>query len=213
MMNYTENTHSSTPVPLSPVSRVDNQQPIIEELAELALQNGRKVGRTDAKRVLTQAEQRKGARLTRAEMREAISPLCVARLQEAKTGDKPEIWYTGWHQGYMHIYLDAEQRAESEPVAPQTDVQRDPVPVVLGTTFFRRAVIQTEDMDELALGIVCGQESGVDLQHDQAFITTNDLAAVFFDTVNCSEPEPFTVGFLIGFVDALLRARKTYPHG
>jgi hypothetical protein len=74
-------------------------------------------------------------------------------------------------------------------------------------------MIETESVHDLKLGILRGQDAFVDLQYERDSISSHDLAYYFTDTVNSSEPEAFNVGFIVGLVDALLRARKTYPRG
>ena len=108
------------------------------------------------------------------------------------------------------LLAQAEQR-KGVPL-PATDLQEERAPVA-GTHTFRKAVIETESRDDLRLGILCGQDCFVDLHSENASITSNHLAALFIETMKSDEPEPFNVGFLVGFVDALLRARKTYPRG
>ena len=209
MMNYIENTHSSTHVPSLPVLCIQNQELATEPRPVPTKQQGHEAGQADARRVLAEAEQSKGAPLTEREMREAIHPLFMARLEESKTSNKGQAWYHGWCQGYILALLEAERQAKP---LPGTDLQEEVVPVP-GTLTFRKAVIQTESMDDLKPGILCGQDCFVDLHCENPSITSKQLAMLFIEFMSSDEPEPFNVGFLMGFVDALLRARKTYPLG
>ncbi len=110
----------------------------------------------------------------------------------------------------------------TEPLPEMTQQQVPPLPVAnpqpelllgAGTLTFRRATIETESMDDLDDGIICGQVSGVDLLCEEVPLTSKHLAPLFTETMQSGEPEAFNVGFIVGLVDALLRARKTYPHG
>jgi hypothetical protein len=80
---------------------------------------------------------------------------------------------------------------------------------VAETVTIRRAVIETESIDLLNSGIICG----VDLLYENSSITSKDLADLFAQTMDSDEPEALNVGFILGVVDTLLRARKTYPRG
>jgi len=55
-----------------------------------------------------------------------------------------------------------------------------------------------------------GKTPSLTTAYESLSITRHGLAYIFVDTMNSGEPEAFNVGFLIGLVDALLRARKTY---
>jgi hypothetical protein len=145
-------------------------------------------------------------------MREAIHPLFMARLEEVRTSDKLREWYNGWCCGYTQALLDAERTAAPEPSTSMADLQPDVLPVA-GTVPIRRAVIETESVDDLRLGIVCGQDSYVDFRNGNASMKSHDLARLFAETINSEETEAFNVGFIVGVVDALLCARKTYPRG
>ena len=212
MLNYTENTHVSTNVPPLPVLHIQNQECVTEPLPEMTKKLGREAGQADARQVLAQAEQHKGTPLTEREMREATHPLFMARLEEVETSDKPKEWYNGWCCGYIQALLDAERTAVPEPPTSMADLQPD-VLLVAGSVPIRRAVIETESVDDLRIGIVCGQDSYVDQSYENASIKSHDLACLFAETINSDETEAFNVGFIVGLVDALLRARKTYPRG
>jgi len=104
-----------------------------------------------------------------------------------------------------------QKQGQPKPPIQSTDPQPE-VLSALETLTFRKAVIETECPTELRKGIVCGQACSVDLIHEA--VTSKDLAHLFAETMNSSdEPEAFNVGFIIGMIDALLRARKTYPRG
>jgi hypothetical protein len=97
------------------------------------------------------------------------------------------------------------------PPTPETNPTSVALPGPLTLTF-RRAVIETESIDDLDDGIICGQVSCVDhAYYEDAVLSTHKLSLLFAETINSGEGEAFTVGFIIGVVDALLRARKTYP--
>ena len=55
--------------------------------------------------------------------------------------------------------------------------------LVAGTVPFRKAVIETESSHDLTEGIICGQVSGVDLNYENASITSHDLAHLFTETM------------------------------
>jgi hypothetical protein len=212
MLNYTESTHSSTPVPFLVVPCIKEPEALTEPLPETAKQQGREVGQADARQVLARAKQHKGAPLTKPEMQEAAYPLVMARLEEVETSDKPKEWYNGWGCGYMQALLDAERTAAPEPPTSMANLQPE-VLLVAGSVPIRRAVIETESIDDLRFGIVCGQDCYVDLSSENSSIRSHDLACLFAETMESSEPEAYNVGFVVGVVDALLCARKTYPRG
>jgi hypothetical protein len=99
---------------------------------------------------------------------------------------------------------------EQSKAAPSADTQPEALPVT-GIIAIRRATIETENVHDLNEGILYGQEAYVDHSYDLSSLTSRDLACLIAKTMQCDESEAFKVGFLIGLVDALLRARKTYP--
>jgi hypothetical protein len=108
--------------------------------------------------------------------------------------------------------LSAPPLPTKAPPTRSTDLQPNVLPVP-GTFAFRKAVIETESVEELSEGIVCGQACLIDLMSENPSLTSKHLARLFIEIMCSNEPEAFNVGFLMSLVDALLRARKTYPHG
>jgi hypothetical protein len=102
------------------------------------------------------------------------------------------------------------EQPKAAPEPPGANMQPEVLPVA-GIIAIRRATIETENAHDLNEGIICGQESYVDHSYDFSSLTSHDLARLILETMQRDESEAFHMGFLIGLVDALLRARKTYP--
>ena len=212
MLKHPESTPTSTPVPLLPVLCIQTQEGLTEPL-RTPKQQGREAGQTEATQMLAQAEQAKGAALTQGEIRDALHPLLMARLEDVKTKEKPQEWWNGWYSGAIETCFEAERQAAPEPSEEVADFQVEVV-LVPGSLPFRKAVIETESLHDLKMGIECGQEYAVELRDEPAPLSSHDLACLFAETINSEEvAEAYSVGFLLGVVDGLLRARKTYPRG
>lgn len=81
-----------------------------------------------------------------------------------------------------------------------------------GTVTFRKAVIETEHPADFLMGIECGQAYFVD---KGILITRQMLTKLCLELTEGDEdiPEAYYMGYLVGFIDALLCARKAYPRG
>src|SRR6266849_5481819 len=74
----------------------------------------------------------------------------------------------------------------------------------LGTVTFRKAMIATNNADGFLMGIECGQACYVEEDHPVTSKVLVDLCAEVVDNDD-DLPEDYLVGFLVGYLDALLR--------
>lgn len=105
-----------------------------------------------------------------------------------------------------------EQSTESLPVTAQQQGKE----AGQGIVTFRKAVIATNNAEGFLTGIECGQACGQACYVDEDYpITSKVLVDICAEVVdNAGDlPEDHLIGFLVGYLDALLRARKTYPRG
>lgn len=217
-----ECTDAGTIVPCSAASEQPITEPLIpisplHEVEEICFalpldqieERGREAGRTDARQTLDQAQQRQDEALTRQDILAAFHALFTVRLKESSaTNEQAKPWYNGWFQGYTDIMIQAKKAAPLPSVPLVEQLGQDEAFVIEGTVTFRKASIQTDDMKELTVGIECGQASFVD---DHRPITSRLLLEFFESVVGADDPEAYDVGFILGFIDALLHNRKTYP--
>ncbi len=98
---------------------------------------------------------------------------------------------------------------------------REPLPKVaepqgrepgLGTVTFRKAVIVTNNADGFLVVIECGQACYIEEDHP---VTSTVLVDLFAEVIDHDDDlsEGYPIGFIVGFLDALFRDRKTYPLG
>ena len=73
-------------------------------------------------------------------------------------------------------------------------------------------MIATNNADGFLTGIECGQACYVEEDYPITSKVLVDLCAEVVDNVD-DLAEDYLIGFLVGYLDALLRARKTYPRG
>ena len=66
--------------------------------------------------------------------------------------------------------------------------------------------------DGILVGIECGHVCYIEEDYP---VTSAVLAALFAEVVDHDDdlPEDYRIGFIVGFLDAILHARKTYPRG
>lgn len=86
------------------------------------------------------------------------------------------------------------------------------IPSLPGTVTFRKAVIETEHPADFLMGIECGQACFVG---KGTLITRQMLTKLCLELIEGDEdiPKAYYMGYLVGFIDALLHARKAYPCG
>jgi hypothetical protein len=184
---------------------------------ELEHQRGLDAGRAEAREALAQAEAAKGEALTRAEIMACYQPRFTEHMLRYERGEVSAPFSDGWRQGYVEAIFAAHDAAPAEiSVRREASELMEPEEpfVVAATVRFRQAAIRTDDADEFAKGIECGQTCfvGDRLIEDQA-ITTRSLADLFVGALEADDPEAYNIGFIVGYIDALCRARKTYPGG
>lgn len=108
-------------------------------------------GRLEAQELLAQAEQRKGAVLTKREVRQEYSKRFTSRMEQDDRGKLPRLWFDGWCRGFVDICIQAEHAAPDEPIEP---------PPIVATVLirFRQAAIEVDqDNGDFWEGIVLGQ--------------------------------------------------------
>jgi hypothetical protein len=178
---------------------------------EAAQQLGQDAGMAEAKRLLDQAQQRKGEALNKDEIRKEYAARFNARMKAHDQHQPPQPcldrWFYGWCQGFAYEIVKAQHAAPAAPVAIVT------VPEPTRTTAkFRQALIEVDDPEEFQKGVMCGQVSYVD-DDNQPATAQGILQVITHEIENADQETPidFQVGFLLGRIDALLHARKTYP--
>jgi hypothetical protein len=199
-LGYSYSTHPVvSPLP----ERHTEPLPVLEFLLQ-GEDHGRDAGRVEALQLLDQARQN-GEPLTEQEVANVYAQqnafmLRLAEAEEAKHNGTSRDWLHGWFQGFVDEFVQAKKHAVA-PVVTRTVVK------------FRQALIDVDNAEEFESGIVCGQASQVD---EDSHITAEGILHEFACEINNTDedddvPLSFRVGFLLGRVDALLRARKTYP--
>jgi len=95
----------------------------------------------------------------------------------------------------------------SDPPAP---------PVVLAPVTFRKATLLVDDPDEFRDAVISGQAQYVDETENGKTLTAETLVNTLADVLKdrrYGASAGWTSGFLVGYIDALLRGRKRYPSG
>jgi hypothetical protein len=225
MLSYTQATTSRTivPLPSDEPHAGNHRQPkstpdVFPSLtiqqripSDTERQNGQNAGRVEARKVLEQVITAKGEALSRKEVMTCSEARFTEQMRQQEQGEVSAHWSDGWCQGFVEVIIAARDAAPPE-ILVEPESEPDEPFVVEATVRFRQADMLTDDEEEFTAGIACGQTCFVeDCLSLKRAITTRSLADLFAEALEADDPEAYNVGFILGYADALCRARKTYP--